>query len=102
MKKTYPSGIHNCNNSPVYGDWRVVDNDDNTIFLDLNDISYLLTKKRLKTVAHDKIGWKGEHLEREKVEDECLCCEGERYKECNIDYPCIIAKDGPNPYFKEY
>ena len=101
MMDTQIKGIHNCQyKNTVYGDWRV--NDDNSTVLRLSDIIHLLNDDIIQTVDHIDIAWKGMHLHPHYTTDNCLCCKGRRYKECDIQYPGIISINAPNPYNKKY
>ena len=101
MMDTQIKGIHNCQyKNTVYGDWRV--NDDNLTVLRLSDIIHLLNDDIIQTVDHIDIAWKGMHLHPQYTTDNCLCCKGRRYKECDIQYPGIISINAPNPYNKKY
>ena len=95
------SGIHNCQyKNNIHGDWRV--NNDNSTVLRLSDILHLLTDDIIETVDHDEIGWKGMHLHPHYTTDNCICCNGRRYKTCDIKYPGILSVNAPNPYNKKY
>jgi len=84
--------------SPVYGDWSF-----NGIegFIYLERLRPFLTEKRLKKIKIDEIGWKGRHLSEEKSIN-CPCCNGKRYKKCDINIPGIVSFNAPNPYGKKY
>ena len=83
---------------PVYGDWSL---NGRTGRIYLEKLRPFLKKKRLKTIRIDEIGWKGKHLSVEESIN-CPCCNGERYKKCDINIPGIVSVDTPNIYNKKY
>ena len=92
---TLKNNIHSCTIS-AYGDWRM---SDESQIIDLGDIEHLLTKKRLKMINHDRIGWKGMHFPREEL---FKTLDRKRYDDCDIVYPCILVENAANPYNKKY
>ena len=72
---------------------------DESQIIDLGDIEHLLTKKRLKMINHDRIGWKGMHFPKEYF---FKTLDSKRYDNCDISYPCILVENAPNPYNKKY
>lgn len=96
-------GCHTAGYSEEYGDWRLLDiRLFNDLILELNEIEHLLTDDRIKIIEHKDIGWKGRHLDAKRSGSECICCDGERYRECDPRFPGILADGGPNPYNKRY
>lgn len=96
-------GFHTACMSEEYGDWRLLDvRLFNDLILNLLDIKHLLTDDRIKIIEHKDIGWKGRHLDAKRSGSECICCGGERYRDCDPRFPGIIADGGPNPYNKRY
>ena len=96
------SGIHGCSDSILYGDWRITK--DNT-FVRLNKLNHLLTEDKLKLINFKDIAWKGMSLDLSMRRDNCICCHGKRFLNCNTDYPCIVCRftgDIPNPFGKKY
>tara|TARA_R100001594_G_scaffold147671_2_gene201103 strand:+ start:594 stop:938 length:345 start_codon:yes stop_codon:yes gene_type:complete len=61
-----------------------------------------LIPENLKTINHIEIGWKGMYLDKSKINENCICCKGERYYKCNINLPCIVADNVLNPHGKKY
>ncbi len=91
-------GWHYCVDSEVYGDWSI---DGRKCRLRLSDISHLLIETEI--IDHEEIAWKGMHFtDWHRVLDKCICCNGERYKSCDITYPGVICKGAPNLYNKKY
>lgn len=97
FKKDILKGYHDCVKSNYYGDWRLFENINH---IDLERINYLLTETQ--TLNHEDIAWKGMDLPEEMVTNECICCDGLRYLECNIKYPCIVLNNAVNPHNKKY
>mgnify|MGYP001181228845 len=97
FKKDVLTGYHDCVKSNYYGDWRLFENVNH---IDLERIKYLLTETQ--TLNHEDIAWKGMDLPEEMVTNECICCDGLRYLECDIKYPCIVLNNAVNPHNKKY
>ena len=97
FKKDSLTGYHDCIKNERYGDWRLFENINH---IDLQKIKYLLIETQ--TLNHDDIAWKGMNLPEEMVTDECVCCGGLSYLECDIKYPCIVLNNAVNPHNKKY
>ena len=97
FKQDILTGYHDCVKSNHYGDWRLFENVGG---IDLNKIKYLLQETQI--LNHEDIAWKGMDLPEEMVTNECICCDGLRYLECNIKYPCIVLNNAVNPHNKKY
>ena len=91
-------GRHDILHSPTYGDWSI---GNEVSLIHLKDLEPYLTEDNLQTIEHEEIGWKGRHL-TEGIEEDCLCCNGNRYKTCDIKYPGILSLGAPNHYSKKY
>ena len=91
-------GRHDILHSPAYGDWNI---GNEVSLIHLKDLEPYLTEDNLQTIKHEEIGWKGRHL-TEGIEEDCLCCNGNRYKTCDIKYPGILSLGAPNHYSKKY
>ena len=96
------TGFHRCNMSATYGDWRLpqVSNDD--LFLYLSEIEHLLTDDRRENLFITDISWKGENLPLEMTGSKCICCNGERYRNCNTKYSGIVLDHASNNSLKRY
>ena len=97
FKKDTLTGYHECVESDRYGDWSLFEN---VSGIDLVKIKYLLQETQI--LNHEDIAWKGMDLPEEMVTNECICCDGLRYLECNIKYPCIVLNNAVNPHNKKY
>tara|TARA_R100000005_G_C4842388_1_gene113156 strand:+ start:77 stop:484 length:408 start_codon:yes stop_codon:yes gene_type:complete len=97
------TGIHNLTSSPHYGDWRIPSiSTANNLNLYLEDISHLLTEDKLQELDLDDIAWKGRHLPESQICNNCICCGGKRYQECDVSYPGIVVETIINPFGKKY
>ena len=96
------TGFHRCNMSATYGDWRLpqVSNDD--LFLYLSEIEHLLTDDKRENLFITDISWKGDNLPLEMTGINCICCNGERYKNCNTKYSGIVLDHASNNSLKRY
>ena len=97
FKQDILTGYHDCVKDNYYGDWRLFENIGS---IDLNKIKYLLQETQI--LNHEDIAWKGMCLPEEMVTNECICCDGLRYLECDIKYPCIVLNNAVNPHNKKY
>ena len=97
FKKDTLTGYHECVESDRYGDWRLFEN---VSGIDLEKIRYLLTETKI--LNHEDIAWKGMYLPEEMVTEECICCGGLNYLECDINFPCIVLNNAVNPHNKKY
>tara|TARA_Y100001963_G_scaffold143625_1_gene214735 strand:- start:77 stop:1060 length:984 start_codon:yes stop_codon:yes gene_type:complete len=95
------SGGHICDNKD-YGDWRIREKSDENSFLNLTEIEYLLTNDKIETISFDDIAWKGRDFPNKYRKLRCICCDGLRYRKCDVKYPGILVKDAPNPYDLRY
>ena len=94
-------GRHSANICPHYGDWRFDDQENNKLRLYTKDIKYLLSDYRLMLIDHSDIAYKGLNLDESLLGENCICCNGERFKKCNTSFPGILMK-GQNTFNKPY
>ena len=86
----FTNGIHACDLTDIYGDWRIYEE---KYILYIKDIIPYLHKKNKQLIMFDEISWKGKDIKHELDEN--------RYKECDIRYPCILT-EGKNPHNCKY
>lgn len=91
--------MHVCGIDRVYGDWRIGDREAD---IEMSDIYPLLNDENLLEVKFDDIGYKGRDFPPFVWGDGCICCGGERYRNCDYSYPGILVIGMPNPYNKPY
>ena len=89
---------HVASKTEMDGDWRLEGKERCTI--ELKDL--LLSDDKLKVVLLDEIAWKGKNHFPEKSGDNCYCCGGKKYMNCDVKYPLIIAENAPNPFNDKY
>jgi len=70
--------------------------------IDLKEVAKLLKDDRLDTVQLKDIAWKGKQNFPYQSGNECSCCRGSRYVNCDTKYPPIIAYNAPNPFNNKY
>ena len=70
--------------------------------IDLKEVAKLLKDDRLDTVQLKDIAWKGKQNFPYQSGNECSCCGGSRYINCDTKYPPIIAYNAPNPFNNKY
>ena len=92
-------GFHKGSVTYCYGDWRL---NKHPFEIELSQLTPLLTEDRLKTLSLTDIAWKGKHLPDKFRGENCICCGGVRYREADIQYPCIVVEDMPNMYKNKY
>ncbi len=79
-----------CKHLGNHGDWRI---DNKKAELDLVDIVHLINQNEVYTLDHEDIAWGASRRDSKK---------SFRYQKCDISFPCIVARDAPNPYGKKY
>ena len=68
----------------------------------MSEIEHLLTDDRRENLFISDISWKGENLPLEMTGSKCICCNGERYKNCNTKYSGIVLDHASNNPLKRY
>ena len=87
--------------STFYGNWEFENYKLKT--LDLNYIyDNMLTNDRLQIIKHAEIAWRGKHHFPYNMGENCKCCEGQAYLNCDSSIPGIIAYNCSNPYDNKY
>ena len=83
------------------GNWEY--NNRKTSVLDMTYINnHMLTDDRLKTIKLKEIAWRGKHHFPYNLGENCYCCGGLAYINCDPTIPGIIAYNCPNPYDNKY
>jgi len=90
---------HDCYDDFTYGNWQVNKKQER---LHLSTLKQYLKKRNLKVLKIKDIAYKGMNLRNDFINEYCLCCNGTRYYEANINYPCIVADNVVNPHNKKY
>ena len=62
----------------------------------------MLTEDKLKIIKHKEIAWRNKHHYPHGVGNNCPCCRGKKFRECDPNIPGIIAYNCPNPYDNKY
>ena len=98
---------HNKHNNPRFfysdldGNWEFENYKLKTL-----DLTYIydnmLTNDRLQTIKHNEIAWRYKHHFPYNVGQNCPCCKGEAYVNCDPSIPGIIAFNCSNPYDNKY
>ena len=68
----------------------------------LPDLLPLLTEDRLKTLPLADVAWKGKHLPDKFTGENCICCEGKRFRAADTSIPGIVVERMDNPYNNKY
>lgn len=90
-------------NNLIYGDWRIKNQKEETLFIRLLNLKPFLTEDRIKTVNFDDIAYKSFDLDRSKTHENCLCCGGTRFFDCDVDYLGILLEGKEyNKFGKKY
>tara|TARA_B100000287_G_scaffold247614_1_gene232763 strand:+ start:61 stop:483 length:423 start_codon:yes stop_codon:yes gene_type:complete len=87
-------GFHHIGNFKDYGDVRF---DGNEYKLPLNRLKF----KETLIVPHKDIFYYGYNCSSDMVGENCICCNGKRYRKCNTNFPGILVK-GFNPHGLKY
>ena len=87
-------------NSIDYGDWTL---DGKECYLNLKDILPVLNEKTgFHRVKLSDIAWKGFDLDMSLRADNCPCCNGNRFRDCNPTMPGILLEGIENPGGRKY
>ena len=82
-----------------YGDWRI---NNRECDIALKDVYPLLTDSRLSEVKLDDIAYKSRDFPPFIWGENCICCRGQRFRDCDYSYPGILVVGINNPYNKPY
>ena len=83
-----------------YGDWSL---DGKEYYLDLIDLLPVLNDKTgYHYVELSDIAWKGFDLDMSLRADNCICCNGNRFRNCDPIVPGILLEGIPNPGGRKY
>ena len=86
--------------NPVYGDWSL----DGKIYdLYLHDLLPVLNDKTgFHYVKLSDIAWKGFDLDMSVRGENCICCDGDRFRDCDSTKPGILLEGIKNPGGRKY
>ena len=56
----------------------------------------------LEEIDFEDIAWKGKYDSPDMRGENCTCCGGKRFHDCDETIPGILLKGGPNPYNNPY
>ena len=84
----------------VYGDWTL---DGKEYYLNIKDLLPILNEKTgFHRVPLSDIAWKGFDLDMTLRADNCICCNGNRFRDCNPTIPGILLEGTSNPGGRKY
>ena len=84
----------------VYGDWTL---DGKEYYLNIKDLLPILNEKTgFHRVELSDIAWKGFDLDISLRADNCSCCNGNRFRDCNPTMPGILLEGTSNPRGRRY
>ena len=84
----------------VYGDWTL---DGKEYYLNIKDLLPILNDENgFHRVKLDDIAWKGFDLDMSFRADNCFCCNGNRFRDCNPTMPGILLEGTLNPGGRKY
>ena len=79
----------------TYGDWTL---DGKEYYLNIKDFLPILNDKTgFHRVELSDIAWKGFDLDMSLRADNCVCCNGNRFRDCNPTMPGILLEGIENP-----
>jgi hypothetical protein len=82
------------------GNWTI---DGKYKILDMEYITNnMLSEDRIKIIKHKEIAWRNKHHFPYGSGDNCPCCHGKKFRECDPNIPGIIVYNCPNPYDNKY
>ena len=84
----------------TYGDWTL---DGKEYYLNIKDLLPILNDKTgFHRVELSDIAWKGFDLDMSLRADNCSCCNGNRFRDCNPTMPGILLEGTSNPRGRKY
>ena len=84
----------------VYGDWTL---DGKEYYLNIKNLLPILNHKTgFHRVELSDIAWKGFDLDMSLRADNCSCCNGNRFRDCNPTMPGILLEGTSNPGGRKY
>ena len=84
----------------VYGDWTL---DGKEYYLNIKDLLPILNDENgFHRVPLSDIAWKGFDLDMTLRADNCICCNGNRFRDCNPTIPGILLEGTSNPGGRKY
>ena len=84
----------------VYGDWTL---DGKEYYLNIKDLLPILNDENgFHLVELSDIAWKGFDLDMSLRADNCSCCNGNRFRDCNPTIPGILLEGTSNPGGRKY
>jgi len=98
--KEFRESLHAATWSEIYGEWRFLDISELNIKIELDFFLPFIEEEKL--VQFSEIAWKGMNFPLDMRRDNCVCCDGKRYKECDISFPGILLENAPNQYGLRY
>jgi len=85
---------------PVYGDWTL---DGKEYSLNIVDLLPILNDKTgFHRIKLSDIAWKGFDLDMSLRADNCICCNGNRFRDCNPIMPGVLLEGIENPGGRKY
>lgn len=84
----------------AYGDWTL---DGKEYYLNLRDMLSVLNEKTgFHRVELSDIAWKGFDLDMSLRVDNCVCCNGNRFRSCDPIMPGVLLEGIENPGGRKY
>ncbi len=84
----------------TYGDWTL---DGKEYYLNIKDLLPILNDETgFHRVELSDIAWKGFDLDMSLRADNCPCCNGNRFRDCNPTMPGILLEGIENPGGRKY
>ena len=71
-------------------------NKEKILHISMDDIEHLCDNEHLKIVNLNEVSWYGKHKPLDERRENCVCCNGEKYKKCDIKYEPIVIEDSIN------
>lgn len=92
--------FHTFRDSPYSGNWTLGGLSDRILLI--KKIRPLLVDDKIQKIKLKEIAWRDKHHFPYRSGNNCWCCGGIRYANCDVSYPGIIAYNAPNPYDNKY
>ena len=57
---------------------------------------------KTQTLMHEDVAWGHINISREERTINCVCCGGWKYRQCDVQWPCLVVDGMPNWQKRRY
>lgn len=99
-EKQFREALHDADISENYGDWRFTDITNLSLRIELGFFIPFIAGEKI--IKFSDIAWKGMNLPLTMRRENCICCDGFKYRNCDESFSGILLKHAPNPFNLKY